>query len=178
MLLMIPLIIQEVAAVSLFLARTHREGQSLWHAFWKGGTLGRAEGLRLPRLPGTLGTPFPPFFRGVTPTWSLMLSALLAIWLMVAPGVLGAPFLLADSNRLIGTLALIFSVVTMGEIIRVGRFINILYGAWILASPWVFGGASAAFVWSNFLSGILLILFSLPRGRIRDRYGSWDRYIV
>ncbi len=44
--------------------------------------------------------------------------------------------------------------------------------------PWILGGPTAA-TWSSVVVGILLILVSIPRGTIRDKYGEWwPQYIA
>jgi hypothetical protein len=60
-----------------------------------------------------------------------------------------------------------------------GRFINIPFGAWLIAAPWLLDGiASPLATWNGVISGVLLIVLALPRGRIKDSYAGWDRYVV
>ena len=40
------------------------------------------------------------------------------------------------------------------------------------------GIASPQATWNGVICGLLLIALALPRGRIRDSYAGWDRYIV
>jgi hypothetical protein len=39
-------------------------------------------------------------------------------------------------------------------------------------------GGSAIAGWSGAAAGLALILLSIPRGRIENRYGNWSRYLV
>lgn len=57
-------------------------------------------------------------------------------------------------------------------------FINVLFGARLIAAPWLLDDASSALaVWNGMASGALLIVLSIPRGPVRDSYGGWERYI-
>jgi len=69
------------------------------------------------------------------------------------------------------------AVIAMAEVIRAGRFLNVLLGAWIIAAPWLVAGASANARWNDLLTGALVIVLSLPRGSVRERYAGWDRMI-
>lgn len=59
------------------------------------------------------------------------------------------------------------------------RFINILFGAWLIAAPWLPDGiASPLATWNGVISGVLLIGLTIPRGPVKNSYGGWDRYAV
>lgn len=68
----------------------------------------------------------------------------------------------------------------MAEVARPLRFINCLFGLWLVAAPWVLGGGQGASTYIfGALAGIALFLLSLPRGqRSSEHYGTWDRYVV
>jgi len=57
------------------------------------------------------------------------------------------------------------------------RFLNIVFGAWVIAAPWILGGATPASRWSDAIVAALVILLSLPRGPVGERYGTWQRFI-
>jgi hypothetical protein len=61
---------------------------------------------------------------------------------------------------------------------RAARFINVVLGGWMLVAPWLLDGGTRISVWSDGAAGLAVIFLSLPRGRVEDRYGSWDRRIV
>ena len=65
------------------------------------------------------------------------------------------------------------------EVARPLRFVNILFGCWLIAAPWLLRGATWHSAIVDVAFGIALIMTSLPRGvRSREHYASWDRYIV
>lgn len=69
-------------------------------------------------------------------------------------------------------------MIALAEVTLALRFINVFLGIWIAAAPWLLGGGSAWAKWNDVAMGIALILLSLPRGKVWERYGSWDAYII
>jgi len=69
-------------------------------------------------------------------------------------------------------------VIAMAEVGRAIRFINILFGVWIVVAPWLLTGAATGARWNDVIVGLALILLSLPRGRVRERYGNWQPYVI
>jgi len=90
---------------------------------------------------------------------------------------LGSTGTAADSDHLVGALMVAVAVIALADVGRAIRFLNIIFGAWVIASPWILGGATAASKWSDAIVAVLVILLTLPRGSVRDRYGTFERYI-
>lgn len=179
MLLMIPLTLDEVVAMCQFLAQSVRAGKPFWRTFWVGGTQqGGHKDLRAPRYGSPVARVIPSVVWGVTLPWTLLVSTGLGLWLMFAPAVFGTEGAAADNNHLVGALVITVAVIAMAEVSRAARFLNLLFGAWLLATPWLLAGTTPGAQWNDVLIGTLLILVSLPRGTVRERYGSWDRYVV
>jgi hypothetical protein len=150
MLVMIPLTVDEVVAMGQFLVQSHRAGKPLWRTFWKGGTLeGGGEDERSPALTAPLTKTGPAMVWGVTVPWTLLASAALGVWLMAAPAVFGMQGTAADSNHLLGALIVTTAVIAMAEVARTGRFLNGLFGLWIMAAPWLLSGTAAGAAWSK-----------------------------
>jgi len=179
MLVMIPLTLDEVVAMIQFVARQVRAGESFWRTFWVGGTL-EAEGKdsRTPAYGAPAGRFAPAMFWGVTVPWNLAAGAAMGLWLMAAPSVLGAGGRAADSDRIAGALAVTAAVIAMAEVTRAARFANVLLGAWTAAAPWLLEGASAAGRWNGLVADVLMAGLAFRRGRVSEKYGSWDRRIV
>jgi uncharacterized membrane protein len=178
MLVMIAPALDEVIATGQFLLQSQREGKPFWRTFWKGGTL---EGY--PEDTGALrrGSPLAEMAHAVGLTnvpWNLVVSATLGVWLMAAPAVFGTHGTAAGSDQLIGALIVTFAVIAIGEVARAARFLNLLFGAWLVAAPWLLPGATPAAQWNDVAVGGALLLLSLPRGKVTEHFGSWDRYVV
>ena len=179
MLVMIPLTLDEVAAMLQFMVHAKREGKPLWRTFWVGDTThGTATDERSPRY----GAPLVPMLRaavwGVSVPWTLLASTVLGLWLLFAPALLGSGGYAAHSDRLAGALVLTNAVIAMAEVGRAWRFVNVPAGLWIALAPWLLGGASTASAWNDVVVGLAVVALSLPRGTVRERYGIWDRYVV
>lgn len=176
MLIMVSLTLDEVIAMGEFLVLARREGQPLWHTFWAGGTLGDASAQgAAPVRPNVVSAAATVY--GVTVPWNLLVSIALGLWLMLAPSVLGSRAPAAHSDHLVGALIVTVVMIALADVGRVARLVNVLLGAWVMVSPWLLEGATASGVWGDALVGALVIVLSLPRGRIGERYGGFERFI-
>jgi hypothetical protein len=66
----------------------------------------------------------------------------------------------------------------MAEVFRFFRYCLIPLGAWVVISPWVFFYIFGWIALVHLVLGILLAFLSLRKGRIVEKYGAWDSYIV
>jgi hypothetical protein len=186
MLIMISPAIDEVVAMSQFLIGARAEGKPFWRMFWIGGTLDQYQrppiaesqaheaspqsGSAARRIVGAMDLSNVP--------WNLVLCAIAGVWVMAAAAVLGATGAAADSDHLAGALAVTWAVMAFGEIVRPIRLLNIPIGLWLVAAPWLLSGATDASRWSDIIAGVALVVLSLPRGRIEQRFGEWNRYLA
>jgi hypothetical protein len=182
MLVMIAPAADEVVATGQFLLETRREGRPLWRTFWTGGTLhrdptGPAIEAKRERTTSAVRRIVSALDLNNVP-WTLAASAGLGVWLMMAPAVLGISGDLADSHYLTGALVTTWAVVGFGEIVRPVRLLNIGMGIWLAAAPWLLRGATDASRWTDVFIGCLLVLLSIPRGRIEGSFGGWNRYLI
>ena len=70
-------------------------------------------------------------------------------------------------------------MIAIAEVGRAVRFIIIALGAWLILAPWLLDGiGSPLAAWNGAISGILLIALAIPRGRIKNPYAGWSRYVV
>ena len=86
---------------------------------------------------------------------------------------------IADSDHLVGALVVTVAIIAMAEVARPLRFVNVLFGLWLIAAPWLLQGSNVIGDVAGMAAGVALIGLSLPRGRrSQEHYGSWDRLIV
>jgi hypothetical protein len=167
--------LDEVIATSQFLLRTRREGGSVWRALWGGEGPGAEE-----PMPAKKRSGLNEILHGIevfSAPWNLLLSALAGGWLMAAPTMLGIGGAAADNSHIAGALVVTIAVVAFAEPARAVRWLNVLFGLWLIIAPWILAGGAGAGRWSIALTGLALIALSLPRGRVEDRYGGWQRWI-
>jgi hypothetical protein len=178
MLLMIPLSVDEVVAMVQFVARKKRQGHSAWRVFWLGGDLDEGAPVWEPQRSETWRPRG--MLWGVTSTWSLWLATGIGVWLMFAPAAFGISIdqPAADSDHLVGALIIVVSIIALAEVARPARFLNIPLGLWLIVAPWMLPGATAASQWNSALMGAAVIAASVPLGRLRDHYGSYDPVVV
>ena len=179
MAVMIPYSLNEFVAMGQFLMWSRKQGKPFWRTFWTGdamdgGSDDTSKGLAAsPREQWVQAT------RGVTYPWTLTLSIAIGVWLTFTRLSFDSFGAMADSDHMVGLLVVTFSIMAWAEVGRTIRFINIPFGAWLIAAPWLLDGiASPLAAWNGVVCGVLLIVLALPRGRIRNSYAGWDRYIV
>jgi Vitamin K epoxide reductase family len=178
MLVQIPYSLDELVATGQFLWRRKRPGQGLSRIFFLGAA---NEGGRdapeddfeqTPRrivgemLSGGVGLP-----------WNLAVCLLIGVWLMFTRITVGGDGGMANADHLIGSLVLTVTVSACAEVARPLRFLNMALGTALLITPFAYGADWPPAV-ASFVCGLGLIALSVRRGRIRHRYGSWDRLIV
>jgi SPW repeat len=107
--------------------------------------------------------------------WAQIINAILGVWLMAAPAVLGYTGLASTQDRIIGPLAVSCAVIALWEVTRPMRWGNLALGAWLLVAPWVLAYGWTPTVNSSTV-GVLLILFALVRGEVRQQRfgGGWS----
>ena len=178
MLIMIPLTLDEVIAMTPFMLAARRQGKPLWRIFWMGGTIEtEPDDRRTPAFDAPFTDRLRAMWWGVNVPWNLMASAAIGLWLMFAPAMLGNTDRAADNDHLIGALIITFAVIAMAEVARPARLLNVAFGLWLIVAPWIVAGASPVGRWNDVVAGVVIIALSLRRGAVSERYASWDRFI-
>lgn len=180
MLIMIPLALDEVVAMGQYMQRSVREGRPFWRTFFQGGPESNGSADKCgPGFSAGLMTQSVAAVRGVTVPWTLAVSCLFGAWLMFSRLMFGTGETIANNDHLVGALIITIAVCAMAEVARPLRFLNLLFGLWLIAAPWLLGGAGPASSWNDVVVGLAVIGLSLRRGRrSTEHYGSWDRYVV
>jgi uncharacterized membrane protein len=186
MLPMIPLEVDEVVAMGQHMVDAKKRGDrggSLWTIFWKGG---QADGCtpdeRSPKLAALPQKPWDVFIAsiwGMSFPWTLTVSSILGAALMFLPTLFGISIeeTAADVAHLGGALIVTVSVICMGEVLRIGRYLNVLLGLTVAAAPWMLEGAETTYSLLSTTIGVLVIALAVPLGPKTERYAGWDRYI-
>lgn len=178
MLIQIPYSLDELLATLQFVRRRSKAGRPWLRVFLFGDT---DEGERpdrkdeFDRNPGEIVVDM--WAGGVNLPWNLGLAALLALSLPFTRLTFGAEGTMADSDHVIGFLALTVISLAAAEVARALRYLLIPLGVALCASPFLFGAGSAQTIVSIAI-GIALIALSWRRGPVHERYGTFDRWIV
>ena len=179
MLIQIPYSVDELVATGQFLAERRRKGKSVILALLRGDTM---EGGRKIESEDFAGSPWTilkdMLGGGVNLPWSLVFSVAIGVWLMCTRLIFATQGAQANSDHLIGSLVITVSITALAESARPARFINMLLAIPLMAAPWMLDGGSLGADWAGVMAGVLLILLSIPRGKIENHYGNWSRYLV
>ncbi len=179
MLAMIPYSLDELVAMGQFLVQSHRRGEPFWRTFFKGGAQPAQGQDRNSGFDAPIRESIASAVRGVNLPWTLVASAVLGVFLMFTRVFFDTVPPMADSDHLVGAMIVTFAVIAMAEVARPLRFVNVVFGSWLVVAPWVLDGASTFASWAGVVIGVLVVALSLPRGkRSAEHYGDWDRYVV
>lgn len=179
MLVMLALTVDEVLAVCQYLNQVRREKkQPFLRIFFLGSEYTEdSVDTRSPDFTESFWKIIRGMFWGVRIQWNLLLTALLGGWILFSVPVLKFQGLLADSTDVCGALIIVFSIVAWAEVARAIRFINMLIAAWLGISVFVFSGAGIYGIWHHVIVGVVVIFLTIFRGRIKEKYGRWQRLI-
>ncbi|MEZ6089922.1 MAG: vitamin K epoxide reductase family protein [Pirellulaceae bacterium] len=181
MLPMLPLEVDEVVAMCQHVKQAKQRGDrggSLWLIFWKGGT---AEGCTdkdasppLSDFPQRPTAVLKSSIWGMSFPWTLVAATVMGVLLMFCPTWFGVDIQsrAADVGHLGGALIITTSVICMGEVVRIGRWFNVLLAMAIIAAPWIWHLTTGYAVACSTLAAIVILL-SIPRGKITQTYGGF-----
>lgn len=102
---------------------------------------------------------------------SRILSALLGVWLMAAPAILGYSGAASISDRVVGPLVAATAIIAIWEVTRPIRWLGVPLGLWLLVAPASFHSPSPAVV-NSAIVGTALVVLSFLEGKVRGRYGG------
>ncbi|MCH9632400.1 MAG: hypothetical protein S4CHLAM6_07340 [Chlamydiae bacterium] len=177
--LMITFAVNEVVAVCQYILSEHKNGRSWWNTLWKGGQpSGATKDDRTPGFVNSNGKIFSCMRWGVTLPWNLLVTAACGIYLMVSPSIYTMDSLVNNFCYVTGALTVVSSFISLAEVVRFVRYFITVLGAWTIVYVVVFSPPMGyGRPWINLAVGALMILFSLPKGEIIEKYGSYDSLI-
>ena len=184
MLPMIPLEADEVIAMGQHIGQARRNGEKFWDVFWKGGKpVEKNKDERSPEiamLPQNFKNVLASSLWGMSAPVTLVIATLIGLVFMILPDQMHLPTRssIANLNHLCGALVIVIAVISMGEVIRPLRLVNIVVGGGLAVVPWFLANANSQLKMFDIVGGILVVACSLPRGIKKEKYGSWDKYIV
>lgn len=171
MLVMIALTVDEVAASIQFMRRSMKAGRSFWDLFLNGSSEPGEEDKRTPELDSSWKKVLSAMCWGVTVPWNLVVSALIGAWLMFSPSFFEIEKSISNMDHILGALIVAFSVIATAEVVRKIRYLNLLFGILIFLSILFFQGTTFI-IYSHIFIGLLLVVISLPKGKILERSGK------
>ncbi len=183
MLPMLPLEGDEVIAMFQYMKKAKQKGESLWHVFWFGGSLDHMDkderSPALVKFPEEKNSVFQASIRGMSFPWTLTVSMLLGMGLMFAPDIFGDTIQSSSAtvNHLGGALLVVVSVISMGEVFRIGRYLNVLIGLVIAIGIWFTDYPVVGLAITSTVAGLAAAALAIPKGVQKEHYGGWDTYV-
>jgi hypothetical protein len=102
--------------------------------------------------------------------WEDWVGALLGVWLLASPMVIQYGEMVATQNAfLVGVLLLIIAIVEITAFRTWEEWINVVLGAWLVASPWVLGASLVAMT-NLVIVGVLVIALALYEIWVEGRH--------
>ncbi len=175
----VPLSVHEAIAVGQFLVDAKRQKKNMWRIFWMGGTV-IGSGKKDPdRINYSFLQRCAASVQGVNVPLTLLIQIAIGVWLMARPDLLPFPNLTSSANcdHLFGALVVTVAAIATAEVTRIVRFANILFGAALIVCGLMISRDVPIILISELVSAVTLILSSIPRGAIVEKYGGWDRFV-
>ncbi len=177
LLISVPLAVHESIAVGQFLVLTYKQKKNFWQTFWLGGNVLGYEGKDPNRMRWSLRQRWYASVQGISLPWFIFAQALVGVWLMARPGILPYNIESANCDHWMGAIIVTIAAVAAAEVTRTARFVNVIAGVVALILTLVYSLGSTAVLISGIVSAVVLILVSIPKGPIIERYAGWDRMI-
>lgn len=96
--------------------------------------------------------------------WSNWLTLILAVWLFISPWVLPVTAMgnWAWNFWIVGVIVAIMSIAALSQKGQWEDWVNLVLGAWLFVSPWIFGYIGTANIaWNSFIVGALVFLIGI-----------------
>lgn len=106
--------------------------------------------------------------------WPRIAVALLGVWLMAAPAVLGYDGAAATSDRIAGPVAVSIAIIAIAKVVRPLRRVNTLVGAWITIAPLVLDHSGLATLNAVVVGLAILALSLVGRDYGQEFAGGWS----
>jgi hypothetical protein len=107
--------------------------------------------------------------------WAQIINALLGIWLMASPGMLGYSGTGRINDVIVGPIVATFAIIAFWEVTRAVGRANVALGAWLVIAPWMLGYEENVTATINeFLVGITIAALAMTGGRTDAKLaGGW-----
>lgn len=186
-LIQIPYSLDELLATCQFLRRRVRAGKPWMRVLFLGDTddlpapamasavLVNDAGDEFNRPPGLILANM--LGGGVGLPWNLGLAGLIGLSLLFTRVTLGVEGGMANAHHIIGCLVLTVCAIAAAEMARPARLLNGVLGIGLVVAPLLFG-ADKLTVTVTVGLGFALMLLSIRRGSITERYGLWNRLLI
>lgn len=111
--------------------------------------------------------------------WAQIINALLGIWLMASPGMLGYSGAGRINDVIVGPIIATCAIIAFWEVTRAVGRANVALGAWLVIAPWVLGYEENVIATVNeFVVGITIAALALTRAKNGAKLGGGWRSLI
>lgn len=101
-----------------------------------------------------------------------IVNALLGVWLMASPAILGFGNPAANNDNIVGPIIGTFAIVSIWEATRVVRLYNVPMAIWLLLAPWILGYETTAPIINDMAVGAVVLGLSFVKGTKSQKFGG------
>jgi len=173
----VPLAVHEAIAVGQFLLEARAQKKDLWQVFWMGGSIVNGGTDDPDRTNFNIMQRWIASIQGVTVPWTIAVQLIIGIWLMARPDIIAFTAETANCDHLVGAIIVTVAAVATAEVTRIVRYLNVPIGVILIGASLILALHNPIVLVSEIFCGVLLILVSLPRGKIVESYASWNKFV-
>lgn len=108
--------------------------------------------------------------------WAAITNIIIGLLLILAPPVFSLDKSVADHFYIIGPVVITFAFVALWEVNGAACYFNIPAGLWLVAAPFLFNFPTGT--WLAITSGMLIVLLSFFRKKVKGNYGGGWRSLM
>jgi hypothetical protein len=107
-----------------------------------------------------------------------ILNIIIGLFLMIAPAIFHFYKTISDHYYIVGPVVVAFAIISLWEVNRSAHYFNVLPGSWFIIAPFIFHFQSVPAIWIAVVSGVLIVLLSLVKRRVKGKYGGGWRSLL
>ena len=110
--------------------------------------------------------------------WAAIINVVIGLFLMIAPVIFHFNKAIADHYQIVGPVVVTFAIVSLWEVNHSANYFNIPAGLWLIIASFIFHFQPASAIWIAVVSGVLIILLSLVKRKVKGKYGGGWRSLL
>jgi hypothetical protein len=110
--------------------------------------------------------------------WAAIFNIIIGLFLMIAPAIFHFDKSISDHYHIVGPVVATFAIISLWEVNHGAHYFDILPGLWFIIAPFIFHFQSGSATWIAVVSGVLVVLLSLVKRRVKGKYGGGWRSLL
>jgi hypothetical protein len=103
--------------------------------------------------------------------WAQAIIAILGVWLLVSPEVMGYGGQARVNNQAVGVWMAAFGMIALSESMRAVRWVNLALVIWLVSAPFVLDYPDER-ASGSIIAGIAAMGLASVRGKLSERFGG------